>query len=450
MKKLTPKGVRSLLCLFLKQNLRIRRLIKIIYFATLCFYAYALQAQAPALKPLSIGDAVPDIAITNVYNYSDSVIRLSDLKGKLVILDFWSTWCSGCLDMFPKMHRLQKEFNDDIQIILVNTYEGDSLEKVRSLFARWELATGENVALPFSLLQSSLFDYFPYRFLPYYAWIDENGKVLATTTQTEVTGENIKKIIAGKDVALHITRDMMDFDRKKPLFANNNGGSAESLLYRSIFLPYHEGIGNSVGHDTDEGGRVKRFYAFNQVPSALLALAFPQEMDLPLNRRYYEGDSALKWKALLEDDDPYHGYTYEIISPSVEYTRMLQNIREDMVRFFGIVPHIETRKTDCLILKKSDRKIVPTQYKKPQIQYTSTDSQKYIRCMPVSFIVRVLNYFSPVPIVDESGVTELIDIALPDNLYDEKSLVSAVEKAGFTITASQRDMKVAVVTSNKH
>lgn len=415
-------------------------------FGTFCLFGNA----QPAIKTLSIGDTLPDITLTNVYNYSDTVIRLSTLRGKLVILDFWSTWCSSCLDAFPKMHRLQKEFNDDLQIILVNTYEGDSIDKVKSLFARRELATGEKVKLPFSLLQSLLLGYFPYRFVPYYVWIDKNGRVLATTSQTEVTDENIEKFIAGKDVALHITRDLMDFDKKKPLFLNNNGGNADSLLYRSIFLPYHEGIGYSVGYEAEEAGIVKRFYAFNQPSSALLATAFPKEMELPLNRRYYEGDSALKWKALLEDENPYHGYTYEIIVPPVEYSQMLQYIREDIVRFFGIAPHFETRKTECLVLKKGSKNIITTQFKEPQIQYTSAESEKYIRCMPISFIVKILNYFSPVPLIDESGITEPIDISLPDNLHDEKALKLALENVGFTLIPSEREMEITVIKGSKH
>ena len=51
-------------------------------------------AQSQPVKALKIGDTVPDITITSVYNYPASTIHLSDLKGKLVILDFWATWCS--------------------------------------------------------------------------------------------------------------------------------------------------------------------------------------------------------------------------------------------------------------------------------------------------------------------------------------------------------------------
>ena len=91
-------------------------------------------AQSPPIKALTIGDTVPDITITNVYNYPASTIHLSDLKGKLVILDFWSTWCGACIEAFPKMEKLQKEFGDQLQVILVNTYEGDTIQRVKSFF----------------------------------------------------------------------------------------------------------------------------------------------------------------------------------------------------------------------------------------------------------------------------------------------------------------------------
>jgi thiol-disulfide isomerase/thioredoxin len=65
-------------------------------------------AQSPPVRALTVGDTVPDITIRNVYNYPDSVIKLSDLKGKLTILDFWATWCGSCLSAFPEMHDLKK------------------------------------------------------------------------------------------------------------------------------------------------------------------------------------------------------------------------------------------------------------------------------------------------------------------------------------------------------
>lgn len=63
-------------------------------------------AQSTSILPLTIGDKVPDIVLNHVINYKAGDIKLSDFKGKLVILDFWSSWCGACIALFPHMDSL--------------------------------------------------------------------------------------------------------------------------------------------------------------------------------------------------------------------------------------------------------------------------------------------------------------------------------------------------------
>jgi thiol-disulfide isomerase/thioredoxin len=44
-------------------------------------------------------------------------IKLSDYKGKIVILDFWATWCGPCRKGIPDLIELQKEYEKDIVVI---------------------------------------------------------------------------------------------------------------------------------------------------------------------------------------------------------------------------------------------------------------------------------------------------------------------------------------------
>jgi cytochrome oxidase Cu insertion factor (SCO1/SenC/PrrC family) len=66
-----------------------------------------LKNAPPEIQPLSIGDKVPDIQFENILNYKSKKAKLSDFKGKLVILDMWSTSCTFCIAAFPKMEELQ-------------------------------------------------------------------------------------------------------------------------------------------------------------------------------------------------------------------------------------------------------------------------------------------------------------------------------------------------------
>src|ERR1700749_4774255 len=72
-------------------------------------------------KPLTIGQSVPDISSTMI-NYSKPTIKVSDFRGKLLILDFWATWCQPCRAFLKTADELQRSFDGKVEILPV-TYE---------------------------------------------------------------------------------------------------------------------------------------------------------------------------------------------------------------------------------------------------------------------------------------------------------------------------------------
>ncbi len=159
-------------------------------------------AQSPPVKALTIGDTVPDITISNIINYKTTSAKLSDFKGKLVILDFWAVWCSGCIQGMPKLDSLQKEFKNKLQVILINDEgERSTLEnekKTKAFFTNWEIKSNRSFALPSSLKRiDSLEKLFPHIFIPHYVWIGPKGKVIAITNSQEINRENIKDVLNG-------------------------------------------------------------------------------------------------------------------------------------------------------------------------------------------------------------------------------------------------------------
>ncbi len=67
-----------------------------------------------------------------------SMVRLSDFRGKIVFLNFWTTWCPPCREEMPAMERLhQKLKGRDFVMVGINLQEPASL--VRAFFNRYKL-----------------------------------------------------------------------------------------------------------------------------------------------------------------------------------------------------------------------------------------------------------------------------------------------------------------------
>jgi cytochrome c biogenesis protein CcmG/thiol:disulfide interchange protein DsbE len=88
-------------------------LLKIIASATLL--AGTLFTASAALK---VGDTLPDLGGFKLDG------KLPDsLRGKVVVVDFWASWCLPCAESFPVLDELQKKYGDRLVIIGVNVDE---------------------------------------------------------------------------------------------------------------------------------------------------------------------------------------------------------------------------------------------------------------------------------------------------------------------------------------
>ncbi len=61
-------------------------------------------------------------------------VELKDFLGKILIIDFWATWCKPCLASFPTMKKLQEEYKDkNVKFVFINTLENVSSSNINNL-----------------------------------------------------------------------------------------------------------------------------------------------------------------------------------------------------------------------------------------------------------------------------------------------------------------------------
>ncbi len=82
-------------------------------------------------ETLQIGATAPDFQLLDLRGQT---VSLSQFRGKVVILDFWATWCGPCRLSMPMMETLQLEHPNDLKLLAINLEE--SRDEVRDYVAR--------------------------------------------------------------------------------------------------------------------------------------------------------------------------------------------------------------------------------------------------------------------------------------------------------------------------
>jgi len=59
-----------------------------------------------------------------VYDLDTNEVKLSDMRGKPVVLNFWATWCGPCKSEMPHFQNLYLEYGDRVEFMMVNLTDG--------------------------------------------------------------------------------------------------------------------------------------------------------------------------------------------------------------------------------------------------------------------------------------------------------------------------------------
>lgn len=102
-----------------------------------------------------IGGEAPEIEF--IWTSGGQAEKLSDLKGKVVVLDFWATWCGPCVAAFPNVRELQKRYKGyPVEIVGVTSVQGQHIRRTGD--KREKVDTKGNPRQEFDLMKEFMKD----------------------------------------------------------------------------------------------------------------------------------------------------------------------------------------------------------------------------------------------------------------------------------------------------
>jgi thiol-disulfide isomerase/thioredoxin len=369
---------------------------------------------------IGIGEKVPDIEFgqLQLINTKSKSIRLSQFKGKLIILDFWSFNCANCIEAFPKMEFLQKKFAGKIQILLVNRESKkrtiEFFEKMIKKFKRPDLIFVTN--------DTVLDRMFPKYYVPWEIWIDENLRLRHVTEESDVTEEKISNFIdTGEFDGIELVPHP-DYKQYKPLFEQPNKEYLKSIQFYSYISKYEDGLSiGPQGFYLYEPGKMRLVRDCKSIEE-LLVTAFSEDFtlyDFVQNNVCLEVSDTLKFRRPENNHNLVNiwirnfAYNYDCGIPESKKARVYEIMRQDLVNFFNVDVNIEKRETKCLVLIRigKENKIVSKGLNKPlpmDTLYSRYNCPFKDFVKDIRYIFR--DYSVPYPLIDETGYTGTIDI----------------------------------------
>lgn len=421
---------------------------------SLVFTIVAVTTSFAQNKSVKVGQPLPDNfwkTSLPVVNHLQKTLNLSEDKSKLILIDFWNTWCSACLMNLPKINSLQLKFGDRIRILPVSNQDKSALEK---FFAS---QNGKKYNTLTSVYSDLYFhQLFPHAGVPFIIWI-KDGKLLSTTDATQLSEETINEILGGKQSSL---QTIIQMDRKRPLMLSEDYDRQKhiQLLNYSFFSKGHiPDIGSGGTFRTTPSGKING-RQFTNLPLWDIYYAIGFELFRKQSQESFTGKRMLikvkePKKLMLQQkadssNDTSNLYNYEFIIPESKADSLYQYMLEDINRYSGYTVTLEKRSIQCLVLVRTSQKDKLAS-KGGEKRSTFPRTPSILKNAPLRNMINMLNGEIPIKeiFIDETGYTGNVDLEV-SGIKDIPTLRKELQKYDLDLIPAERNLLMMVIKDN--
>lgn len=384
-----------------------------------------LLISSSAIAQLKNGDTVPDIQFTTILNAPIKDIKLSQLKGKVVLIEFWATWCGACLEAMPHLKELQNEYANQLQVIAVT----DESEK---RIGQYLNSRPSNLWMAVDT-GGAISKLFPHQLIPHTVLISTDRKLIANTNPEAITGLVIDSILNKKDVQLAEKRDIQVSSEEELI--NSIFAASDTIKNRFMMQPEIKGAGGfSTTYLTDSAWHGKRITTINCNMSALYRIAYE---NFPYTRMID--------KTLPHDDLP--RYCLDIIVDRKQ--DLLPKMKSELSKRFYLQASVDQQIKEVNVLKIAD----PKKFKQIPMNrsgvrtYYSRHGEIDQQAITMKEFADYLETFGngKLLVVDETHATGKFDIKFSFQPENPMSLLNILSDMGLILEKQERKIDMLVL-----
>jgi thiol-disulfide isomerase/thioredoxin len=418
------------------------KIMKKSFVSTIGLWLYMTAVAQPVL---TIGDQWKPVSLGPLASVAVTQLTPAMYADKLLIVDFWATWCGTCVASMPKVAALQQRFGDSVQFVYVTVQD----RKVVDAFLD-KRPSLRSLGLPIVTGDTMLIRQFPCVSVPHVVWIGADKHVKAITGGEYLTEATIAAMLQRKVVQLPLKEDVLVFDYEQPWSLDSTIQS--QLIQKGLLLKEERSLKSRSGFNAVQPG-MKRYYSTNNWLVSLYADAYSLRTGLSAHELYsrLNGEEELKERILetrLPEDErgtySYEGMIRAGMDELSDRAELLQLLQGDLDKYLGIRTWVKVDSVLCWVIRPVHARLEPTKEMKG-IVYGLAEKQLNNQSGKAVANAVYMSSDKKTPVLYDGAAGDVHRLTLPLHYTDLEEAARHLEAQGYSMRQEWRLLQTIAV-----